>query len=161
MKTLKSITHIFKNRKYFLMFLSVSIFTGLLYSFFMGLIGIPIIDIQLERMILISNWDIAYIFIFSAFVGLLSALYVHKADSSNVKSNKEVAIGSTGFLAGFITAMCPLCPLTLLTLFGITGTLMFLAPYYGLLKVVSLVVIGAAILLLIKKTECKSCNVGK
>lgn len=145
MSRLENILFVLKKRKYALIAIAIFLLFGFLYSFFLGLIKIPIINIQLIRMLPINIFDIVFIFIFSIMISITFTLYIYKSKNKKIDRIKETTTVSAGFVMGFITSMCPFCPLILFSLFGSSITLSFLAPYYSLFKFLSIALLGVAI----------------
>ncbi|MFH8132126.1 MAG: hypothetical protein QW321_00785 [Candidatus Aenigmatarchaeota archaeon] len=132
-KFVKKLKSVFSEKRYILITTFFTAIILFLYSFSMGLITIPIFNVESIRIVSITIFDIIYMVVFSLISGITIALYWYSK-----KSVKGVCTLSGGILAGFLTSICPSCPILLLALIGTYITLEFLAPYFPFLRILSL-----------------------
>lgn len=99
-----------------------------------------------------------------AFFGALVAVSVYSWNNSRLKSMKAEGGGMVGAFLGAIGSACPLCSAFFASFFGVAWSLGSL-PLKGLeLKAGSVLILGVALFIALKKvsaSNCKECGVNK
>lgn len=148
---IKKFKFVFREERYILIAAFSTAIILFLFSFFMGLITIPILNIATIRMLPVTFFDIIFMLVFSLIAGISIAFY------SYVKRNaKGFCTISTGIFTGFLTSICPFCPIFLFAALGASITLEFLAPYFPFLRVLSLLLLLLSLYWLSKTIKLES-----
>ncbi len=144
---------------FFITLISVSI----VYSFFYGIWRIPVIGFGVNRMDAVGLWDYLFIFVTSVLISIFVVLWRHE------RKNKIQSLTTAGVAGGGLTAVfagiCPVCQSLGLVAFGtifLNIPTTFLIPYLGILKTVSIGLLGLAVYLKadsVYTRTCKACLV--
>ncbi|MBI4010203.1 MAG: hypothetical protein HY361_03375 [Candidatus Aenigmarchaeota archaeon] len=123
--------------------LGATLLLFVLFSFLYGIFRIPVIDFGIVRMTPISISDVVYLIVTVSLLGILITLLKYKTDAVSMKA--KGSSGFSGFLAGFIAAVCPVCQTLSVAAFGATIASIptgFLLPYVDLIRLASLVLLS-------------------
>lgn len=149
---------ILKESKYKETAIGATLLLLVLFSFLYGMFRIPFIDFGIVRMTPIQVTDIVYIIVTSSLLGILVTLLKYKAEA--ISLGAKGSGGLSGGLAGFISALCPVCQTLSVAAFGATIFSIptgFLLPYVGLIRVVSLAVLGFGLYSVAYSLYLKTC----
>lgn len=149
------ILSLLKQKPYARRFVIAAISFGLLYTFLYGIWKVPGIDFGIERMTELGIADYAYLAIISVLTGVLFALMKFERAEKSAKLT-----GAGGFLTSLFAGVCPACQgVNILavgsTIFSIP--LVFLVPYIGLLQILTVLILGFAVLLKANSIYTKVC----
>jgi len=148
---------ILKHDKTFLFLLFAGLFVA--YSFIFGLWKIPLIEFGINRESTVGILDYLYLFATSALISAFVVLWRHER-KSQIQSNTAVGIvggGSAALLAG----VCPVCQSIGLVAFGSTFLnipTIFLTPYLGIVKFLSLGMLVLAVYLKADSVHTETCK---
>ncbi len=141
------------------------------YSFLYGLWKIPVLELGISRMSVVGTFDYIFIFWVTLLSSVLITLFIYEKKQAFVEKTQHattVSIGGFGgALTGFFASVCPICQGIVIV--GLGSTLLsiptsFLTAYTNVFKVVSLGLLGLALVL---KSEsiytkyCRACNILK
>ncbi len=129
-----------------------------LFSFLYGMFRIPVIDFGIVRMTPIQISDIIYIFVTASLLGVLVALLKYKTEAVPLRAKGSSSM--SGFLAGFISAVCPVCQTLSVAAFGATIASIptgFLLSYVGLIRLVGLAFLGFGLYSVAYSLYVKTC----
>lgn len=99
-----------------------------------------------------TPWAWPVLIITSALAGLVAATYVARKDTEKTKAG---AVGVAGALATFFAVGCPVCNKLVLLALGYAGALQFFEPLQPYLAGGSILLLGAALVLRIRRE--RSC----
>ena len=125
-------------------FVGITLGIFALETFFLGLWVLPIINYGISYMGEVTSLDLAFTVIFALLFGFGTALFVLVKKFNTV----SCTIGVSSGLIGFFTLLCPICPIFFLAYFGLSASVMTIAPYFlwFRLTALALLLIGIVIL---------------
>jgi hypothetical protein len=138
-----------KTRAFWPPFLFATVAALLLQTFPLGLWAVPLLNYRVHYMGQIDPSDLAFVAAFALLFAFATALFwIEKKHDRGA-----CACGSVGGVTALTTMLCPVCPVFLLSLFGISVTLMAVAPYFWLLRMLALGLVLLSITLLWRRYD--------
>ncbi len=145
----KKIISIVWLEQFWLWFLGSSIAVFGIQTLFLGLWKLPVIQYRIPFMSEVSGFDLAFAGLFAILFGFGTALFAI-ARKFNAAS---CSIGSGSGILALFTMLCPVCPVFFLAYFGLSTTVLALAPYFWWIRLLSIVLLGIGIFLLVKNFQ--------
>ncbi len=149
----KKLGMVFAERKYVIIAAVAAAVFLLVYSIFAEMVPLPLPNYSPIRMEPITVFDIAFMAIFSGMAGVAVAAYWYSRSGAG-----GVCTLSGGVFLGFLTGFCPFCPIFIISLLGASVTLEFLAPYFPLLRAISMALLIASLYLLVKRVKARRAS---
>jgi len=145
-----------EDKKHFFL-LTLGIFV--IYTFLYGIWKIPIINFGINRLSAITFAD--YLFIIAITVLAAAFITLWKYERKHYVYSHSVVGGVGGSIAGLVAGICPVCQS--IGIVGLGATLFniptaFLSPYLGIIKVLSLGLLGLAVFLKADSIHTKACR---
>ncbi len=141
-------------------FFAASFGLFVVYTFLYGLWKIPFVDFGINRLSQVTIGDYIFILAMTGLVAIFLTLWRYER-KYHFSSNSNLG-GIGGGLGGIIAAVCPVCQSIGLVGLGVTFLNIptaFLIPYLGLIKVLSIGLMGLAVFLKADSIHTKTCRV--
>lgn len=153
---LRSMHKAFLEDKKYLLFLSLGLFV--VYTFLYGIWKIPVVGFGINRLSAITFSDYLFIIAITILAAAFIALWRYER-KHHVSSHSAVG-GFGGGIAGIVAGICPVCQS--IGIVGLGSTLLniptaYLSPYLGIIKVLSLGLLGLAVFLKADSIHTKAC----
>jgi len=134
-----------KNKKLW-KYISIGVFASIIIFLIFGIPTDLVPNNYFIRMIPIKATDYIFLSLTSIMLGTYIALYYY--DKKTNKKCNYTAYG--GAVAGIFAVGCPICNVMLISLFSATAILTYFEPYRPILGVLSLGILGTALIYKIK-----------
>ena len=118
----------------------------------MGGIGETLPGASVGRVVPIEWWNYVTLILSPPLIALIVATFVPPAQPRNGRRWAEAGTGAGG-AAGTLAMACPVCNPLAIPLFGAAGVLSFLAPYRGLIALLSVALLALTLLLRLRTTR--------
>ncbi len=145
-----------KNKK----FLFISGFVlFVMYTFLYGIWKIPLIGLGINRLSPVTFTDYVFLFIITGLTASFITLWRYERKQHFSSNSKMGGIG--GSLAGIISGVCPVCQSIGFVAFGTTFLNIptaFLTPFLGIIKILSVGLLGLAVILKADSIRAKTCR---
>lgn len=157
---------VFGDKKYLRKFIIATLSFLVLYTFLYGFWTIPVIQFGINRLSPAVIIDYLFVGVIVFLSALFVTLFLYERErrlSSGFSSPSSLGGVGSG-IAGFLAAVCPVCQSIAIVAFGSTILnipLAFLIPYLGVLKIVSVGLLGLAIVVKadsIATGNCLACE---
>lgn len=144
MQNMSKLKLILSSPQFWVWFLFGSLIAFGVETFFLGMWAIPFLDYSIPFMNEVTSNDL----IFSAAFAILFAFGLALLVLSRRANNLSCAIGSSAGLTTLFTLLCPVCPIFFLTYFGLSSSVILIAPYFWWLRLaaVILLLVGTVII---------------
>ncbi len=129
------------------------------YTFLYGLWKIPIVGLGISRLSPVTFTDYIFLFTITGLTASFMTLWRHER-KQHFSSNSKVG-GIGGSFAGIISGICPVCQSIGFVAFGTTFLNIptaFLTPYLGIIKIISVGLLGLAVFLKADSIHTKTCR---
>jgi hypothetical protein len=121
----------------------------------MGVVGETLPGASAGRVVPIQWWNYVTLVLSPPLIALIAATFVPPGQPRGGRRWAKTGTG-VGGAAGTLTMACPVCNPLAIPLFGAAGVLSFLAPYRGLIALLSIVLL--AVTLLIRLRTMRTCQ---
>jgi hypothetical protein len=121
----------------------------------MGAIGETLPGASAGRVVPVQWWNYVTLVLSPPLIALIAATFVPPGQPRKGGRWAKTGTGAGG-AAGTLAMACPVCNPLAIPLFGAAGVLSFLAPYRGLIALLSIVLL--AVTLLIRLRTTRSCQ---
>ena len=121
----------------------------------MGFVGETLPGASAGRVVPIQWWNYVTLVLSPPLIALIAATFVPPGQPRGGRRWAKTGTG-VGGAAGTLTMACPVCNPLAIPLFGAAGVLSFLAPYRGLIALLSIVLL--AVTLLIRLRTMRTCQ---
>ena len=121
----------------------------------MGVVGETLPGASAGRVVPIQWWNYVTLVLSPPLIALIAATFVPPGQPRKGRRWAKTGTG-VGAAAGTLTMACPVCNPLAIPLFGAAGVLSFLAPYRGLIALLSIVLL--AVTLLIRLRTMRTCQ---
>lgn len=149
MRMNKKLLSILQAQQFWPWFLMVSIAVFIFETFFMGMWALPIVDYRISYMGDISTLMIVFAVGYALLFGFAVSLFFLTRKFNSV----SCAIGSGSGILTLFTLLCPVCPIFFLAYFGLSASVLAVAPYFWWLRLVSVVLLMIGLVLLWRRIE--------
>ena len=121
----------------------------------MGVAGETLPGAAVGRVVPIQWWNYVTLVLSPPLIALIAATFVPPGQSRRGRRWAKAGTGAGG-AAGTLTMACPVCNPLAIPIFGAAGVLSFLAPYRGLIALLSILLL--AVTLLIRLRTMRACQ---
>ena len=121
----------------------------------MGVAGETLPGASVGRVVPIQWWNYVTLVLSPPLIALIAATFVPPSQPRGGRRWAKTGT-SVGGAAGTLTMACPVCNPLAIPIFGAAGVLSFLAPYRGLIALLSIVLL--AVTLLIRLRTTRTCH---
>ena len=121
----------------------------------MGVVGETLPGAAVGRVVPIQWWNYVTLVLSPPLIALIAATFVPPGQPRSGRHWAKAGTGAGG-AAGTLAMACPVCNPLAIPIFGAAGVLSFLAPYRGLIALLSIVLL--AITLLIRLRTTRTCQ---
>src|SRR6185437_6823748 len=112
----------------------------------MGVAGETLPGASAGRVVPIEWWDYVTLVLSPPLIALIAATLVPADQSRWARRRGKAGVGAGG-VAGTLAMACPVCNPLAIPIFGAAGVLSFLAPYRGLIALLSIIFLAATLML--------------
>jgi hypothetical protein len=121
----------------------------------MGVAGETLPGASIGRIVPIQWWNYVALALSPPLIALISATFVTPGQPRRSRRLGKTGAGIGG-AAGTLAMACPVCNPLAIPIFGAAGVLSFLAPYRGIIALLSIVLL--AVTLLIRLRTARTCQ---
>jgi hypothetical protein len=121
----------------------------------MGVVGETLPGASAGRVVPIQWWNYVTLILSPPLIALIVATFVPAGPPRRARRLAKAGTG-VGGAAGTLAMACPVCSPLAIPLFGAAGVLSFLAPYRGLIALLSVALLAVTLLLRLHTT--RSCQ---
>jgi hypothetical protein len=118
----------------------------------MGVAGETLPGASMGRVVPIQWWNYVTIAFSPPLIALIAATFVPSGQPRRSRRWGKAGTGAGG-AAGTLAMACPVCNPLAIPIFGAAGVLSFLAPYRGLIALLSIVLLAITLLLRLRTTR--------
>jgi hypothetical protein len=118
----------------------------------MGVVGETLPGASVGRVVPIQWWNYVTLVLSPPLIALIAATFVPPGQPRKGRRWAKTGTG-VGGAAGTIAMACPVCNPLAIPLFGAAGVLSFLAPYRGLIALLSIVLLAVTLLVRLRTTR--------
>jgi hypothetical protein len=118
----------------------------------MGVAGETLPGASVGRVVPIQWWNYVTLVLSPPLIALIAATFVSPGQPRKGRRWAKTGTGAGG-AAGTLTMACPVCNPLAIPLFGAAGVLSFLAPYRGLIALLSIVLLAVTLLIRLRTTR--------
>jgi hypothetical protein len=118
----------------------------------MGVAGETLPGASVGRVVPIQWWNYVTLVLSPPLIALIVATFVPSGQPRRSRRWGKAGTG-VGGAAGTLAMACPVCNPLAIPIFGAAGVLSFLAPYRGLVALLSIVLLGVTLLLRLRTTR--------
>jgi hypothetical protein len=118
----------------------------------MGVIGETLPGASAGRVVPIQWWNYVTLALSPPLIALIVATFVPPGQPRKARRLAKTGTGAGG-AAGTLAMACPVCNPLAIPIFGAAGVLSFLAPYRGLIALLSIVLLALTLLLRLRTTR--------
>jgi hypothetical protein len=122
----------------------------------MGVIGETLPGASAGRIVPTQWWNYVTLVLSPPLIALIAATFVPPGQPSKARRWAKTGTGAGG-VAGTLAMACPACNPLAIPIFGAAGVLSFLAPYRGLIALLSIVLL--AVTLALRLRTIRTCQV--
>ena len=166
--TVEAFKAVFRDKKYSWKFVLAALSFLVLYTFLYGFWTIPGIKFGIYRMSGVAVTDYLFVGVIVPLSALFVTLFLYERERrfSFPRSSASSLGGLGSGAAGLLATVCPVCQSIAIVAFGSTilnVPLAFLIPYLGVLKMVSIGLLGLAVVVKadsIATKHCRACETG-
>ncbi len=130
-----------------------------IYTFLYGLWKIPVIGLGINRLSPVTFTDYIFLFTITGLTASFITLWRYER-KQHFSSNSKVG-GVGGSIAGILSGVCPVCQSIGFVAFGTTFLNIptaFLTPYLGIIKIISVGLLGLAVFMKADSIHTKTCR---
>lgn len=121
----------------------------------MGVAGETLPGASAGRVVAIQWWNYVTLVLSPPLIALIAATFVPPGQPRKGRRWAKTGTGAGG-AAGTLAMACPVCNPLAIPIFGAAGVLSFLAPYRGLIALLSIVLLAVTLLIRLRTTRtCK------
>mgnify|MGYP001174268279 CR=1 FL=1 len=121
----------------------------------MGVAGETLPGASIGRVVPVTWWNYVTLVLSPPLIALIVATFVPSGQPKRARRWGKAGTG-VGGAAGTLAMACPVCNPLAIPLFGAAGVLSFLAPYRGLIALLSVALLALTLLLRLRTT--RSCQ---
>lgn len=121
----------------------------------MGVVGETLPGASIGRIVPIQWWNYVTLVLSPPLIALIVATFVPSGQPRRARRLGKAGTGIAG-AAGTLAMACPVCNPLAIPIFGAAGALSLLAPYRGLIALISIVLLAVTLLLRLRTT--RSCQ---
>src|SRR5215472_6415031 len=121
----------------------------------MGVVGETLPGASVGRVVPVQWWNYVTLVLSPLLIALIAATFVPPGQPRGGRRWAKTGTG-VGGAAGTLAMACPVCNPLAIPLFGAAGVLSFLAPYRGLVALLSVALLALTLLLRLRTT--RSCQ---
>ena len=118
----------------------------------MGVAGETLPGASAGRVVPIRWWNYVTLVLSPPLIALIVATFVPAGPPRRARRRAKAGTG-VGGAAGTLAMACPVCNPLAIPVFGAAGVLSFLAPYQGLIALLSVVLLALTLLLRLRTTQ--------
>jgi hypothetical protein len=118
----------------------------------MGVIGETLPGASAGRVVPIQWWNYLTLALSPPLIALIAATFVPPGQPMKTRRLAKTGTG-VGAATGTLAMACPVCNPLAIPIFGAAGVLSFLAPYRGLIALLSIVLLALTLLLRLRTTR--------
>jgi hypothetical protein len=118
----------------------------------MGVAGETLPGASAGRVVPLQWWNYVTLILSPPLIALIVATFVPSGQPGRARRWAKAGTGAGG-AAGTLAMACPVCSPLAVPLFGAVGVLSFLAPYRGLIAMLSVVLLALTLLLRLRTTR--------
>jgi hypothetical protein len=118
----------------------------------MGVVGETLPGASAGRVVPIQWWNYVTLVLSPPLIALIAATFVPPGQPRKGRRWAKTGTGAGG-AAGALAMACPVCNPLAIPLFGAAGVLSFLAPYRGLIALLSIVLLAVTLLIRLRTTR--------
>jgi len=118
----------------------------------MGVVGETLPGASAGRVVPIQWWNYVTLVLSPPLIALIAATFVPPGQPRGGRRWAKTGTGAGG-AAGTLAMACPVCNPLAIPLFGAAGVLSFLAPYRGLIALLSIVLLAVTLLVRLRTTR--------
>jgi hypothetical protein len=121
----------------------------------MGVAGETLPGASVGRVVPVQWWNYVTLILSPPLIALIAATFVPPGQPGRSRRWGKTGTG-VGGAAGTLAMACPVCNPLAIPIFGAAGVLSFLAPYRGVIALLSVVLLAATLLIRLRTT--RSCQ---
>jgi hypothetical protein len=118
----------------------------------MGVVGETLPGASVGRVVPIQWWNYVTLFLSPPLIALIAATFVPPGQPKRGRRWAKTGTGAGG-AAGALAMACPVCNPLAIPIFGAVGVLSFLAPYRGVIALLSIVLLAVTLLIRLRTTR--------
>lgn len=118
----------------------------------MGVIGETLPGASMGRVVPVQWWNYVTLALSPPLIALIVASFVPPGQSRTSRRWGKAGTGMSG-AAGTLAMACPVCNPLAIPIFGAAGVASFLAPYRGLIALLSIVLLALTLLIRLRTTQ--------
>jgi hypothetical protein len=118
----------------------------------MGTVGETLPGAQVGRVVPVQWWNYVTLALSPPLIALIAATFVPSGQPKKTRRRQAAGASASG-VAGTLAMACPVCNPLAIPLFGAAGVLSFLAPERGLIALLSIALLAAALVLRLRTTQ--------
>src|SRR5215472_4724887 len=118
----------------------------------MGVVGETLPGASVGRVVPLQWWNYVTLVLSPPLIALIVATFVPAGQPRKARRWAKTGTG-VGGTAGTLAMACPVCNPLAIPLFGAAGVLSFLAPYRGLVALLSIVLLAVTLLIRLRTTR--------
>jgi hypothetical protein len=122
----------------------------------MGTIGETLPGASAGRIVPVQWWNYVTLVLSPPLIALIAATFVPSGQPRKARRWGKAGTGASG-AAGTLAMACPVCNPLAIPLFGAAGVLSFLAPYRGMIALLSVALLAVTLALRLRTT--RSCQI--
>jgi hypothetical protein len=118
----------------------------------MGVVGETLPGASAGRVVPIQWWNYVTLALSPPLIALIAATFVPPGQPKKARRLAKTGTGAAG-ATGTLAMACPVCNPLAIPIFGAAGVLSFLAPYRGLIALLSIALLALTLLLRLRTTR--------
>jgi hypothetical protein len=118
----------------------------------MGVVGETLPGASVGRVVPIQWWNYVTLVLSPPLIALIAATFVPPGQPRRGRRWAKTGTGAGG-AAGALAMACPVCNPLAIPIFGAAGVLSFLAPYRGVIALLSIVLLAVTLLIRLRTTR--------
>jgi hypothetical protein len=118
----------------------------------MGVVGETLPGASVGRVVPIQWWNYVTLVLSPPLIALIAATFVPPGQPTKGRRWAKTGTGAAG-AAGTLAMACPVCNPLAIPIFGAAGILSFLAPYRGIIALLSIVLLAVTLLIRLRTTR--------
>lgn len=147
--TMKKLISIISTEQFWIRLGGATLLMFALQSFLLSLWALPLNGYQIPYMGEVTISDLFFIVIFSLLFGLAVSLFT----LGRSYNTTTCVLGTGSGMLSLFSMLCPVCPVFFLAYFGLSATLLSIAPYFLAIRLLALALLGLGLFILIRNFE--------